>query len=207
MVNRWSSLVEKISTLWPSGTGVLDILTRKRLSSSIFTVLICLHFCRFSLHFHIFNTFCLHFCRLLLPLESFASWIDVTLSSQQVAHRCSIFLQCLGCLVGWLCHLNQSSMNVNSFTRSMSVTFCNSDLNRGQFLPRRSGVSRWREVWHEMERHVLPSQHCPAALVRCASLWYKINSWCAYVTDALMSQMRWCHRCVDATDKLMSQTS
>ena len=91
MVNRWSSLVEKISTLWPSGTGVLDILTRKRLSSSILTVLICLHFCRFSLHFHIFNTFCLHFCRLLLPLESFASWIDVTLSSQQVTHRIALY--------------------------------------------------------------------------------------------------------------------
>ena len=148
MVNRWSSLVEKISTLLPSGTGVLDILTRTRLSSSIFTVLICLHFCRFSLHFHIFNTFCFHFYRLLLPSESFASSIDVTLSSRQVADRCSIFLRCLGCLVAWLCHLD-----------------------RGQFLPRRSGVPRWREVWHEMERHVLPSQHCPAALVRCASLW------------------------------------
>ena len=46
-------------------------------------------FRRIFLHFSsCISTF---FCRLLLPSESFASWIDVTLSSQQVTHRIALY--------------------------------------------------------------------------------------------------------------------
>ena len=48
-------------------------------------------------------------------------------------------------------------------------------LYRGQLLSRWSGVPCWWELWHQMEGYVLPSQHCPAELVRCSvSLWYKL---------------------------------